>query len=122
MSEIMVAPMDLILAFGQPGSSDEYKVSGEYTFHDEESDVVFTMYDWKSTNLYDSDYPSPEELWATTEPIMINIGGNHKGNVEDFKAKVLQHIKWVKEGGKQLEKEVLEIANPVGLYLPGKAE
>lgn len=121
MGEILIAPVDLILAFGQPGESDGFKVSGEYTFHDEKSDVVFTMYDWKSTNLYDSEYPSPEELWSMTKPIHINIGGNHKGDVEEFKRMVLDHIKWVKTG-KPFEKEVIGIAQPVGLFLPGKSE
>lgn len=121
MGEIVIAPIDLILAFGQPGESDGYKVSGEYTFHDEESGIVFTMYDWKSTSLYDSDYPSPEQLWSSNTPITINIGGNHKGDVEEFKRLILSHIKWIKTG-KPFEQHVIGIANPVGLFLPIKAE
>jgi hypothetical protein len=121
MGEIKVAPMDLILAFGKPGESDGYKVSGEYTFHDEESGVVFTMYDWKMTNLYDSNYPSPEKLWASTKPVTINIGGNHKGNIEEFKRLIKEHIQWVKTG-KPFEKEVIGIAAPVGLFLTQKVE
>ena len=121
MGNIQVAPADLVLAFGQPGESDGFKVSGEYTFHDEESDVVFTMYDWKSTSLYDERAQSPEQFWAQTKPTTINIGGNHKGDIEQFKRMILDHIKWVKTG-KPFEKEVIGIAQPVGLFLPGPKE
>lgn len=120
MGEIMVAPSDLVLAFGKPGDSDEYKVSGEWTFHDKQNDIVFTLYDWKCTSLYESGYPSPEELWATTTPVYINIGGDHKGNVEEFKAMIRTHIEWVKTG-KPFEEQVLELSAPA-LFLPGKAE
>ena len=41
--------------------SDEYKVSGEWIFESETGDVV-TLYDWKSTDLYDTDLPSVEEF------------------------------------------------------------
>ena len=122
MGNIQVAPADLVLAFGQPGESDGFKVSGEYTFHDEESDIVFTMYDWKRTNLYGGQTaPSPEEFWAQTKPTTINIGGNHKGDIEQFKRMVIDHIKWVKTG-KPFEKEVIGIAQPVGLFLLGTEE
>lgn len=120
MGEIEIPPADLIMAFGKPGESDGYKVSGEWTFHNEESNVVFTLYDWKSTSLYDDECPSPKELWAMTEPVRINIGGNHKGNVEEFKSMVRTHVEWVKTG-KPFEEQVLELSAPA-LFLPGKAE
>lgn len=119
MSEMLIAPADLILAFGSPGESDGYKVSGEYLFHDEKNSVVFTMYDWKSTNLYDDDDLSPKEFWSQTTPVQINIGGNHKGDVEEFKRMIKQHIEWVKTG-KPFETEVMGLTNPSsGLFLPG---
>lgn len=119
MGQMEIAPTDLVLAFGSPGESDGYKVSGEYTFHDEESGVVFTLYDWKSTSLYDDSLPSPEELWAETGLVQINIGGNHKGDVEEFKRMIRQHIEWVKTG-KPFETEVIGLPNATsGLFLPG---
>ena len=121
MSEMLIAPADLILAFGSPGESDGCKVSGEYLFHDEKNGVVFTMYDWKSTSLYDERAQSPEQFWAQTKPTTINIGGNHKGDIEQFKRMVIDHIKWVKTG-KPFEKEVIGIAQPIGLFLPGREE
>lgn len=120
MSDMLVVPSDLVLAFGKPGESDGYKVSGEWTFHDEQNGIVFTLYDWKCTSLYDSDLPDPEDLWAMITPVYINIGGNHKGNVEEFKAMIRTHIEWVKTG-KPFEEQVLELSAPA-LFLPGKAE
>jgi len=71
---IMVAPAFLIEKFGQPQKSDGYKVSGEYSFENEEGEV-FTLYDWKCTELYDS-YGTPvREFWNTWVPIQFNIGG-----------------------------------------------
>lgn len=121
MGDMMIAPADLVLAFGQPGESDGHKVSGEYTFHDEESGVVFTLYDWKSTSLYDSSGPSPDKFWSKTIPVPINIGGNHKGGVEEFKQMIKSHIQWVKTG-KPFEQEVIGLANPTGLFLTGASD
>jgi hypothetical protein len=52
---------DLVKLFGEPEESDGYKVSMEWTLKDEEGNIV-SIYDWKSTNLYDSSLPSPEEI------------------------------------------------------------
>ncbi len=59
--------------FGEPNESDGYKVSGEWVFEATNGDV-FTVYDWKSTNLYDSDLPSVEEFRASGVNT-FNIGG-----------------------------------------------
>jgi hypothetical protein len=73
---IMVAPQALVAAFGEPGESDGYKVSGEYVFRSDEGEV-FTLYDWKMTTLYDGENTlRPSDLWDLESPIQFNIGGN----------------------------------------------
>ena len=79
-SEIYVAPHILKTAFGTPLESDGYKVSGEYVFQNpEDSEDIWTIYDYKSTTLYD-DYegntaPTPKQFWALTERQHFSIGG-----------------------------------------------
>ena len=74
IGHINLSPTKLIKTFGKPFESDEYKVSGEYTFLNDNG--VITLYDWKMTTLYDqyNDY-TPEELWVQKRPITFNIGG-----------------------------------------------
>jgi hypothetical protein len=71
---ISVAPSTLVRAFGEPTTCDEYKVSGEYLFEDCDGNV-FTIYDWKSTSLYDDNLMSPSRFWAQDYECEINIGG-----------------------------------------------
>lgn len=106
MGYITVKYSDLVLAFGEPMESDGYKVSGEWIFIEEESGEVFTIYDWKSTDLYDSDLKSVEEFRALKTKVQFNIGGNHKGSVERFKSLLLKQIEYVKIG-KPFEQIVL---------------
>jgi hypothetical protein len=83
VGEITCAPATLVEKFGQPQASDGYKVSGEYTFENEAGEV-FTLYDWKSTSLYDDDFgsPSPGAFWRQASPQQFNIGG--RTNAFDF--------------------------------------
>lgn len=98
MGEMDVKYKDLILTFGQPMESDGYKVSGEWVFMEDESGEVFTLYDWKMTELYDSDGLSVDELRTQDKVVTVNIGGNHKGDVERFKRLVLRQIEFMKTG------------------------
>jgi len=81
---IELRPCDLIKTFGSPDTSDEYKVSGEYCFQNEDNEI-FTIYDWKSTSLYDKDYPTPKCFWEFDGLVEFSIGGTSKANVEVFK-------------------------------------
>lgn len=109
---------DLVLAFGMPGKSDEYKVSGEWVFHNSETNECFTIYDWKKTNLYDSDAPSIQQFRANPNPQVFNIGGNHVGFVSDFIALVNAQIEWVNTH-KPFEQIVIGETKPISpLFLP----
>ena len=76
-SEIDLVPKNIVKTFGKPNIGDEYKVSGEYAFVS--NNVVFTLYDWKWTTLYDERNPfTPKGLWMLDKPLRFNIGGNDK--------------------------------------------
>lgn len=53
----------LVELFGAPSTSDQYKVSTEWILEDQKGNV-FTIYDYKETNLYDENNPSVEEFRA----------------------------------------------------------
>jgi hypothetical protein len=50
MGEVQVAPALIVRRFGLPGPGDDYKVSGEYVFIDQNGEP-FVVHDWKSTSL-----------------------------------------------------------------------
>lgn len=69
--------------FGEPLESDGYKISGEWVFSEEDSSSVFTVYDWKNTELYNSNLPSVRAFRQSSELIEFHIGGNT--SCENFK-------------------------------------
>ena len=89
---VMLTPAKLVEIFRKAGDSDEYKVSGSYTF-DTPNGGIITLYDWKSTTLYDDSYdetPTPEELWSSQKHFEFNIGGDDLG-----KQQVEEFIDWI---------------------------
>lgn len=91
VSNVQLIPSQLIKTFGNPMSSDGFKVSGEYVFKSATTDEVFTLYDWKYTTLYDesAEY-TPNELWKLDKPIWFNIGA--KGYSGDFETWIKKEI------------------------------
>jgi len=80
-SEIWISPAAVIHCFGQGSNGDEYKVSRQWTFR--KGELIFTLYDWKSTDLYDSEMWSPEQLWASKEPFPLHIGSKEPATHDD---------------------------------------
>lgn len=74
---------ELVTLFGTPCKSDGYKSSGEWRFVDDNGKAAYTIYDWKSTRLYDNDQtlPTVKEFRQLKNQI-FNIGG--RGNIEYF--------------------------------------
>jgi hypothetical protein len=74
---VMATYSQLVALLGEPGESDGYKVSGEWVLKFED-DKVATIYDWKSTALYDGELPSVEDFrkWADEKPIDWHVGGH----------------------------------------------
>ena len=87
--EVMVSPARLVEVFGKPMESDGYKVSGEYLFVGD-NDEVFTVYDWKSTSLYDPDLNSPEQFWSYSSPEYFSVGG--KSDPDSFVTWLLRKL------------------------------
>ena len=71
----------LTLVFGEPRPGDERKVSGVWNFRADDGDVV-TLYDWKSTDLYDADRPSLKEFRSGVNE--YNVAGYSEESCEDF--------------------------------------
>ena len=98
---IDLAPLFLVEVFGPPSEADRYKISGIYTFISEKKDLIFTVYDWKSTNLFDEvqNAPSPKEFWASAKPAELSIGGKGK-DATKFKIWLMQKYKhWQQHKG-----------------------
>ena len=74
-SHVYVSPAQVVKVFGKGKESDGHKVSSEWTFQMlEKPSVVFTLYDWKCTDMYYESGPSPEKFWADENPKQLNIG------------------------------------------------
>lgn len=89
VSEVKVSPARLIEVFGEPMESDGYKSSGEYLFVGDDNEV-FTVYDWKSTSLYESYLESPQQFWSYCSPKQFSIGG--KSNPDSFVTWLLRKL------------------------------
>ena len=85
---IKVAPAELVRIFGGPPRYfDECKVSGFYSFIDGEK--VFTVYDWKSTSLWEDGQPTPIVFWKSRRQEELSIGSNCEDAAE-FRSWLLQ--------------------------------
>jgi hypothetical protein len=93
---VVLKPAALVRRFGEPQEGDGYKVSGEYIFEDSKGNI-YTLYDWKSTTLYDCEAAlRPSELWASEELFKFNIGGSGAWtNWQDFKTWIANELKGV---------------------------
>lgn len=60
-AEVILPPAAIIRCFGDGWSGDECKVSRIWTFRKQH--LVFTLYDWKSTSLFDG------SMWSSTGKI-----------------------------------------------------
>jgi len=77
LEEIDIAPAFLVARFGEPLPGDGYRVTGRFSFRDEDGNV-FTVYDYKSTSAFladEEDALSPEEFWESQDEQELSIGG-----------------------------------------------
>lgn len=81
-AEIQACYRDLVKLFGEPLDGGCEKVSGEWLFEGENGELI-SVYDYKSTDLYDGTYPTVEEFreqdWAE-----FSIGGFKEEDVIKF--------------------------------------
>lgn len=64
---------ELFYLLGHPDDGDDYKVSTEWVV--DWMGEVFTIYDWKSSSLYDPSYPSRKEIREDDNPRLWHVGG-----------------------------------------------
>lgn len=101
-----VAPSLLVKLFGQPEEADGYKVSGEYSFKNEEG-KIFRLYDWKWTSLYHGeDEITPEEFWASDEPYEFHVGSEGPEGVVEFIADFDKLIEYLANPCPLLESDI----------------
>lgn len=74
---VKLKPIELLLVFGKPMTSDGYKVSGVYTFEHTETGTPITLYDWKQTTLYDHEGTKPVDFWKLDKEVQFNIGSTN---------------------------------------------
>jgi hypothetical protein len=82
--EVAIPPASIVRCFGQGCESDGFKVSRRWVFR--KGNLIFTLYDWKSTDLYDSDMWSPELLWKCEEPFDLHVGSKDPATEKDVAA------------------------------------
>jgi hypothetical protein len=85
-----VAPAAVVRAFGgPPRRGDAYKISGLYPFVGD--DRVFTLYDWKSTSLWDQDLPSALAFWNCRSTEVLSIGSD-ADDIAEFRSWLLRRL------------------------------
>jgi len=77
---------ELATLLGEPYEDDGYKVSGCWVAQDANGNIA-TIYDWKSTRLYDNDksLPTVRQFRASEEPVQFNIGAHNSLTAENFR-------------------------------------
>ena len=88
--EVAIVPADVVHCFGQGGDGDGFKVSRQWVFR--KGNLIFTLYDWKSTSLYDIDMWSPESLWKCEEPFDLHVGSKNPATEKDV-AEFIEYLR-----------------------------
>jgi hypothetical protein len=87
VADVDLIPRFLVSTFGEPGMGDGVRVSGEYVFTSENCEV-FTVHDYKSTTLWDSDpsegLPTPEEFWSSSHKEEMSLGSKDGHDYRSF--------------------------------------
>lgn len=76
VDELRATYEELEKAFGQPCESDGYKVSTEWKL--KYNGEVFSIYDYKATNLYDPELPTVKKFRSDKKPKVWSVGGRKK--------------------------------------------
>src|SRR5438445_4732502 len=86
---------DLVRAFGEPALGDGEKISSEWAFVADDGNV-FTLYDWKSTNLYapqDNARPSVRTFQKRMHDWHIGSKDLPKGKIAEFQHWAIAQIR-----------------------------
>ena len=93
--DIKATYAEVFAAFGEPLPGDDYKVSGEWAFIDDNGGS-YTIYDWKSTNLYEPENPTIPAFRASTTIHNFYIGAFNQRSAEVFAQWVFLKLEAVK--------------------------
>ena len=97
--EVAITPACVVRCFGQGFRGDGFKVSRQWVFR--KGKLVFTLYDWKSTDLYEPGMWTASELWACEWTFDLCVGSKHpatKKDVAEFVAFLLRATSTEAEG------------------------
>lgn len=104
VDEVAIPPASVVRCIGKGDEGDGYKVSRQWVFR--KKNLVFTLYDWKSTDLYESGMWSPESLWQCEEPFDLHIGSKvpaTETDVEEFIAYIREATSPAKASAKKTD-------------------
>ena len=90
-AEVVLIPAAVADTFCCGHDGDEYKISRRWTFR--KGDLIFTVYDWKSTSLYEPGMWTPDELWSSWNPFPLHIGSKEPATDTD----VAEFAKWLQK-------------------------
>lgn len=82
---VIASYAELKRLFGDAPECDGYKISGQWVFENNDGNV-FTLYDWKETELYDDELPSVKKFRNSDEPTEFHVGG---------KTSAIDFINWI---------------------------
>ena len=77
-TSVVIPPRDLVDLLG-PYLEGDGKISGQYILETKSGSVV-SIYEYKSTSLYDPMNPDPKVFWDSDKPYRFHIGA-HSENV-----------------------------------------
>lgn len=85
LAEVSLTPRYLALSYGPPDAGDGIRVSGIYAFVSDAGEV-FTVYDYKTTSLWDPDgsLPAPEAFWSSDDAVTLSVGGHSTSDYSAF--------------------------------------
>jgi hypothetical protein len=95
---LVTSYQQIVEILGEPIEGGDYKISGEWILTSEEGRVV-TLYDWKSTHLYDQDLPSVEEF-RQLDQHEFHIGAADRATAASFQSWFMAQITSRTLGGK----------------------
>lgn len=87
--EVNASYRTLVDCFGEPGEGDGYKSAFEWRLRFDDGTVA-TIYDWKSTDLYEPGLGAPDSL-KHYESFCWHIGGTSKAAVERVREQLARH-------------------------------
>lgn len=85
---VTVNPAKLLAKY-EAEMGDDYKISKYFTFTFNNN--VYTLYDWKATEMYDSMLPSVAKFWSQ-DKVELHVGSHSIFGEEEFIRQLLKEL------------------------------